>query len=471
LIGVCAKCAAGDFRFDHVATADDRLRRGEGDIEKVAPLPISAEDWPTYRGNIHRTAGTTARVARQVTHRWRHVPQRPYVPTVPTSVGGLVFLGGSDGVVRALDAATGALRWEFATPGEIKMPPAIAHDRAYVGCADGYVYALEAATGRLLWQFRAAPVERHIMVYGTLSSTWPVGSGVLVHEGVAYFAAGIIDYDGTYVYALDAETGKIKWQNNSCGHLSKELRKGISVQGNLTIRGDRLLLAGGNQVSPAAFDLNSGKCLAGTFPQGQPKANNGKFVGVFREQQTIYGGRILYSAPENVATKSSFVAITPGKAFTLSFGGVPPAWDDDTLALVNFRRGKLTCCETDKVAARIDKGFPQPPRIRHWQANLAETLRADGAIRWQSDLGQPNKFEALSTAVCPKTVVAVVQYQPMSRAHPEWSVVAFDKNNGAVVWRQGIPAQPLPGGLLIDRQGQVVVTMLDGTVLCLGPPD
>ena len=96
------------------------------------------------------------------------------------------------------------------------------------------IRALEAATGRLLWRFRAAPVERHIMVYGNLCSTWPVNTGVLVKDGVAYAGAGIIDTDGTYVYALDALTGKVKWQNITSGHLDKQLRKGVSAQGILT---------------------------------------------------------------------------------------------------------------------------------------------------------------------------------------------------------------------------------------------
>ena len=65
--------------------------------------------------------------------------------------------------------------------------------------------------------FRAAPLERKIPVYGSLSSTWPVGGGVLVEDGVAYAAAGMANYDGTHVYALDAATGKIRWQNNTSG--------------------------------------------------------------------------------------------------------------------------------------------------------------------------------------------------------------------------------------------------------------
>ena len=110
----------------------------------------------------------------------------------------------SDGKLRAVDAKTGRLRWQFATAGPIKAAASVSEGRVYVGSGDGCVYTLEAATGRLLWRFRAAPVERYIMVYGNLSSTWPVNTGVLIDDGVAYFAAGIIDQDGTYVYALDA---------------------------------------------------------------------------------------------------------------------------------------------------------------------------------------------------------------------------------------------------------------------------
>ncbi|MHC4400868.1 MAG: outer membrane protein assembly factor BamB family protein, partial [Planctomycetota bacterium] len=468
LIGACGKCSAGDFRFDHQATEAERLQLGEGDVEKIEPFEVAEEDWPTYRANNRRSASTAARLARPqaaaaagarsarpVGLRWQHAPERPHVPTAPTSAVGLVFTCGEDGKVRAFDAAGGAVRWTFATPAPIKMPPTVADGRAYVGSGDGHVYALEAATGRMLWRFRAAPVERHIMVFGYVSSTWPVNSGVLVRNGTAYFAAGIIDSDGTYLYALDAESGKIQWQNNASGHLSPELRKGVSAQGNLAILGDKLLLAGGNQVSPAPFDLETGKCLAQTFAQGQPKANHGRFVGVFRDEYAIAGGRTLYSSPENVASKGSFVAHRGNARMALSFGGIPPAWSDTTFALVNFRNGKLTCCEAEKVAERIQKGFPPPEtpgRPRRWFA-LAELFSADGAVRWQSDLNEPNKFEVHSLAVCPEAVVAVVQYQHRVRSQPQWFLAAFKADDGTPIWfwRHELPSKPLPGGLLVDR--------------------
>ncbi|HCC99460.1 MAG TPA: pyrrolo-quinoline quinone, partial [Planctomycetaceae bacterium] len=73
-----------------------------------------------------------------------------------------------DGVIHAVDAGSGAVRWNFPANAPIRMPPTIAGGRLYAGAGDGFVYCLEAATGRPLWRFRAAPAERQIMVYGRL---------------------------------------------------------------------------------------------------------------------------------------------------------------------------------------------------------------------------------------------------------------------------------------------------------------
>jgi outer membrane protein assembly factor BamB/SAM-dependent methyltransferase len=470
LIGHLGKCSAGDFRFDHPASTEERLYAAPGGAEPVAALPISDADWPTYRGDNRRTASSPVALPDSMRLLWQRDPPRPHVPAPPAAAGGLVFIAGADGKVRALDGASGAPRWEFATPAPIKAAPTVWEGRVYAGSGDGHVYALEATSGRLLWRFRAAPLERHILVYGFLSSTWPVNTGVLVEDGVAYFAAGIIDSDGTYVYALDAKTGKLKWQNVSSGHLSPELRKGVSAQGNLTIRGKLVLLAGGNQVSPAAFDIETGECLAGGFDQGRPKANGGSFVGVFRDDAVIAGGRVLYSAPENVATKASFDVVTAERTLKLAQGGIPPAWDGATMALVNFKHGKLTACDAEKAAARIRQGYPERSAAdrRGWLDTLAGAFAEDGAVRWQADLGEAEGFEALSLAVAPEVVVAVIRHQDKFRAQGEWFLAGFDAQTGKVRFRTELPREPVPGGLLIDRQGRVVVAALDGSILAYG---
>ena len=461
LIGNIARCSAGNFKFDHVATTKKRLERFPGP-KKVTAFPVTRADWPTFRGNNARSSSSNAETAATAGLAWRF-DQSVSSRTHTVAAGGLIFATGLDGVVRAIDATNGKEKWTFPTNSPIRMPPTIALDRAYVGAGDGHVYCLEAASGRPLWRFRAAPVERQIMVYDRLTSTWPVNSGVLVSGEVAYFAAGIVDHDGTYVYAIDARTGELRWQNNSSGHLNPGLRKGISVQGTLTIHKDRLLLAGGNQISPAPFDLKSGKCLAEPRSQGRPQANHGRFVGVLADTFPVIGGRILFSSARNVSSKGSFEVLNEKKRLKLNYGGIPPAWNKQTVALVNFKNGLLTCCDTGALSERITAGLEGTNRRNTLAANLAQKK----AIRWQSSLGETNKFEAMSLAVCPNMVVAVVQHQQKYRAQPQWFAVAFDKSTGKESWRQEIRDEPQPGGLLVDRSGRVVITTLRGSLLCL----
>jgi len=278
MFGVIGCRPAGNFQFDQPADASERLQTAGETPARIVPFEQSPDDWPTYRANNARTATTGAGVADSVGLLWTFTPQAAFEATSPVAAGGLVFLSGSDGIVRALDAASGEVRWTAYTGGPVHYPPAVAEGRALVGSSDGYAYAFEAATGRLLWRFRAAPVERRIRVYDSLTSTWPVAAGVLVHDGVAYCAAGMNNYDGTHVYALEAKSGAIKWQNNSSGSAGRSLGAGVAVAGDLLLDGGRLYLAGGSAASPAVFDTVDGKCVS----TGQ-KARRG------RELQLVVG--------------------------------------------------------------------------------------------------------------------------------------------------------------------------------------
>jgi outer membrane protein assembly factor BamB len=259
MFGVIGCGPAGDFDFAPKATAA-RLEAAAGG-GKVQPFDAKEGDWPQYRCDAGRSAATGVAVAEDPKHLWTFGPARPCRPTAPTTAGGLVFVAGADGAVRALDAGTGRPRWTATTGGPVRYPPSLAEGRALVGSADGWAYAFEAATGRRLWRFRAAPQERRIRLYDTLASTWPVSSGVLVAGGTAYLAAGINNFDGTHVYALDAATGRLRWQNSRSGHLDAFSRRGVAAQGDLLLHDGRLYLAGGNAVSPGVYRADDGACL------------------------------------------------------------------------------------------------------------------------------------------------------------------------------------------------------------------
>ncbi|MBM4032346.1 MAG: hypothetical protein FJ291_11225 [Planctomycetes bacterium] len=292
LFGTIALAPAGTFAFGQKATEQDRLERFASDAP--AKLDVAEADWPAYRANNARTAITQAPSPEEAHLLW--MASLKAEPTAPVVAGGLAFVADANGVVRALDTATGAVRWTAYTGGAIKFPPAIAGGRAFVGSADGFLYAFEAATGRPLWRFRAAPAERRIPVYGALPSTWPVASSVLAEGGVVYAAAGMNDFDGTHLYALDAATGAIKWQNNGTGHLDPFSRRGVACQGELLLSGGTLWLASGNYVSPAAFDAATGEC------RNTPPQTMGTTAVRGRELQLAgnavrVSGQPLYSKP------------------------------------------------------------------------------------------------------------------------------------------------------------------------------
>ena len=55
-------------------------------------------------------------------------------------------------------------------------------------------------------------------------SRWPARGGPVVRDGTVYFAASIWPFMGTFIYALDAETGSVSGEFHSfaIGHLSAD---------------------------------------------------------------------------------------------------------------------------------------------------------------------------------------------------------------------------------------------------------
>lgn len=435
LYGITCLGPAGDFDFARQATDAERLRLATGGDAAVATLPQTPADWPTFRANPACSVTTAAVVPERCELRWQSRLPADVTPTPPTAVGGLVFLAGSDGVVRALDAATGAARWTAFTGGTIRLPPTIADGRALVGAGDGWVYAWEAATGRALWQFRAAPVERRIPVYGQLQSTWPAASGMLVRDGAAYVAAGLVNYDGTHVYALDAVTGRLRWQNNTTGHLDPVVRTGVSVQGQLLLTDGRLYLAGGNVVSPAVFDIQDGKLLNDpanhvrrTQNNNVPSSESPRGCELYQiGSQVFVSGKPYYAHPQY-----------PVYDWSVQHNTLHTAAGDRELVWIN--KAKL---------------------LAFARGDAEQTARI--ARSWGKD-----KIEGLTpvwTAACPDSLALAVGRNAAVYATAK-ELVALALADGRPLWTHPLPAPPVPWGLALDRAGHAIVTLENGTVLC-----
>jgi len=67
---------------------------------------------------------------------------------------GILAVGSADRSVYGIDAATGSVRWTYATEGVVRGSPAAGKGVFYIGSSDGCLYALDASGGDLLWKFR-----------------------------------------------------------------------------------------------------------------------------------------------------------------------------------------------------------------------------------------------------------------------------------------------------------------------------
>lgn len=193
----------------------------------------AADDWPTYRHDMARSGITSEEVAPPLTECWvfksRHLPQPAWGDPKPGPVEdilelrrvhfddvfqpvaghGAVYFGSSaDNKVYCLDAETRRIRWTRITGGPVRLAPTIVGGRVYIGSDDGYAYCLDAKDGSLVWKFHAAPEDQRVLGHGKMISLWPLRTGVVVDDGVAYFSAGIFPGEGVFLYAVDAETGR-----------------------------------------------------------------------------------------------------------------------------------------------------------------------------------------------------------------------------------------------------------------------
>lgn len=146
---------------------------------------------------------------------WFDVPGVVLAISAPLEVDGILYFVTGYSVVRALDAATGRLIWEydphipevagrrlrilFGTRGI-----AFLNKKIYVGTYDGRLIAIDAASGKLVWDVRTTETDDLRVITGP---PLVFGDKVVIGHGVSEFAT----LRG-YVTAYAAETGEKLWR-------------------------------------------------------------------------------------------------------------------------------------------------------------------------------------------------------------------------------------------------------------------
>ena len=328
--------------------------------------------------------------------------------------------------------------------------------------------------------------------YDALVSTWPVDTGVMVENGIAYVAAGFMDWDGTHVYALNAQTGQLIWHNSTSGfcdkyNTSRLLHKGMTPSGTMTIASSNVWMASGNVGSPASYNVVTGGFSPPNVELGT--AARGSELGLFQDNILVFGGVPLHrNGNERPWLRSEFCAFLETAANgqrlypeVAPFGDeklslLLPAWDDAATMICKDNGGGLECWNTRTLAAcvlttRLANATWNPPYYVPKRVAMGIIASSGATIPNMPDPKIWGPY-ARDTWACVLTTNAAVvaagnaaNYNTISMS---WTLSAFDRANGAVIWSMPLPAEPLINGIAIDRYGRAIVAMVDGGVMSVG---
>ncbi len=170
----------------------------------------------------------------------------------PVISAGFVYVGGGDGKVYALDAASGRSLWQSSTGGRVRSSPAVLDGAVYVGSMDGRLYALDAATGQSRWIF---DTEGHTIDSrkAGFDRTSIVSSPAVTTQQV------FVGSRDAHLYAVDRRTGRQLWR---FGHKMESMEGSPEVSwviGSPAVLDGRVLVGSSDGRFFDAVDIQSGE--------------------------------------------------------------------------------------------------------------------------------------------------------------------------------------------------------------------
>lgn len=507
-------------------------------LETAAALPAGdtasdPRDWTTYRGDATRKGSSAALVPANATIRWSYAPVHheqalpgagaPYLeadvyPPQAVAVGNRIWIGTAEGAVVCLDRSTGGEAWRYWTAGRIMGAPTWWQGRLYAGSCDGWVYCLDAATGSLAWRYRVAPEERRVMIWGQLSSAWPILANVLVEDGTLYAAGGLVgQLGGSVLCALDARTGQPRWEKHfgqgdapagdetAADGTSAASALSPSATGQLAWYQGRLWWHVGDSgvivFDPATGAAHEAIDFAQLDRKSGPRQKHprgatwwyarGQDLAVLPGGWVVLGGRQFNLPPNCLAQPRNaalFLQATPNGAAP-DAGGLPsllelpalhqtdtlPAWDATEVLLT----GRPVGWRTDPLPPILCRGLE---KVLDAEVTAHSAAVGDGKRAWNARLyraAQPSlpaeqQRPALGDSFNLKSrsflapILAANAVVFLSGRPGNFQVIAVNRADRSPLWEVKLPEQPVMGELSLTRAGDVLVPLLDGRIVCIG---
>ena len=430
-----------------------------------------AADWPTYQHDYARTGVARESLLAPFTdgwvHRSRHAPRPAWRGEAkwdgwnkvydlksrqifdyayhPVIADGLLYYGSSaDDKIYCLDAATGEQRWTFFTEGPVRLAPTIAEGRVFVGSDDGHAYCLDAKSGKLIWKTQLGPRDYRIPGNSRIISRWPLRTGIIVIGDLAYCAAGMFPSEGVLITAIEADTGKIKWQQKQTD---------LPAQGYMLASHTRLYVPAGRN-NPVVLNRADGKRIRVVSGQGGTYALLTGDNLVFGPGKTGTLGFVESNQSDQLATfKGNHMIVTPSRSFLQS--------DTDLSALDRSRYLDLAR-KRRPLKSRLGKLQDELKKVKAGEKQR-QILKEAGKLGKQLDEVQSAMQECFAWRVPSSQPLSMVLAGQTLITGGHNEVAAYSAKDGSQLWR--VRADGEVFGLAV-ADGRLYTSTSKGVIHC-----
>ena len=430
-----------------------------------------AADWPTYPHDYARTGVARESLLAPFTdgwvHRSRHAPRPAWRGEAkwdgwnkvydlksrqifdyayhPVIADGLLYYGSSaDDKIYCLDAATGEQRWTFFTEGPVRLAPTIAEGRVFVGSDDGHAYCLDAKSGKLIWKTQLGPRDYRIPGNSRIISRWPLRTGIVVIGDLAYCAAGMFPSEGVLITAIEADTGKIKWQQKQTD---------LPAQGYMLASHTRLYVPAGRN-NPVVLNRADGKRIRVVSGQGGTYALLTGDNLVFGPGKTGTLGFVESNQSDQLATfKGNHMIVTPSRSFLQS--------DTDLSALDRSRYLDLAR-KRRPLKSRLGKLQDELKKVKAGERQR-QILKEAGKLGKQLDEVQSAMQECFAWRVPSSQPLSMVLAGQTLITGGHNEVAAYSAKDGSQLWQARADGEVF--GLAV-ADGRLYASTSKGVIHC-----
>lgn len=447
-----------------------------------------AEDWPTYQHDNRRSAVTPEQLPPSLARIWTVETDRPktawagpakwdsfankvnlkpmrnFDPVFYTTVArGRVFYGSSvDDAVHCLDVQTGQESWVFFTGGPARLPPTYHKGTVLFGSDDGHAYCVDARSGSLIWQVQAGPSDRRVPSNGKLISLWPCRTGVLVRDGIAYFAASLLPWETTYLCAVDAKTGALQGPG-----LYKRSMEQMTAQGPMLASADHLYVSQGRQ-APLIFKRGDGQVIKSIGGSGF-----GGVYGLLTAEETLVHGHGQNHGVQGELRffqgqrQDQFLTYPRATSIVIHGNAIYLHADGRLQAIVRDRYLQLNSQKAQKqreLNATRDKLKKLKDKTGAQAVSLEQQIKQGTQAVAQIDRQLPSCYQWKVNSDC---ALSLVLAGDTLYAGASDKVVAYDTATGRRRWQAPVNGQA--HGLTVSH-GRLLVSTDMGEIACFGSP-